>query len=124
MLKLEAKPEDIKINIIYEDEDIIVLSKPAGIVVHPSPGHPAKTIVNALLFHTKFLSDIGGGATGNNLLDRIIFGEITDFLDFGINSKLRWPAFNIADSCVVIGFFILALLVVKGDLYTTKLIKE
>lgn len=60
LLKLEAKPEDIKINIIYEDEDIIVLSKPAGIVVHPSPGHPAKTIVNALLFHTKFLSDIGG----------------------------------------------------------------
>lgn len=60
LLKLEAKPEDIKINIIYEDEDIIVLSKPAGIVVHPSPGHPAKTIVNALLFHTKFLSGIGG----------------------------------------------------------------
>jgi len=58
--KLKAEPEDIKINIIYEDEDIIVLSKPAGIVVHPSPGHPAKTIVNALLFHTKFLSDIGG----------------------------------------------------------------
>ncbi len=61
-----------------------------------------------------------GGATGNNLLDRIIFGEITDFLDFGINSKLRWPAFNIADSCVVIGFFMLALLVVKGDLFFLK----
>lgn len=60
-----------------------------------------------------------GGATGN-LLDRIIFGKVTDFLDFGINSKLRWPAFNIADSCVVIGFFILALLVVKGDLFFLK----
>lgn len=58
--KLKAEPEDIKINIIYEDEDIIVLSKPAGIVVHPSPGHPTKTIVNALLFHTKFLSGISG----------------------------------------------------------------
>jgi len=60
-----------------------------------------------------------GGATGN-LLDRIIFGKVTDFLDFGINSKIRWPAFNIADSCVVIGFFILALLVVKGDLFFLK----
>lgn len=58
--KLKVKPEDIKINIIHEDDDLIVLSKPAGMVVHPSQGHPSKTIVNALLFHTKFLSDIGG----------------------------------------------------------------
>lgn len=65
------------------------------------------------------VSLILGGATGN-LLDRIIFGKVTDFLDFGINSKLRWPAFNIADSCLVIGFFILALLVVKGDIFFLK----
>jgi len=60
LVKLETRPEDIKVDIIYEDKDLIVLSKPAGMVVHPSPGHSAKTIVNALLFHTKFLSKIGG----------------------------------------------------------------
>ncbi|MDO8886479.1 RluA family pseudouridine synthase [Candidatus Oleimmundimicrobium sp.] len=53
-------PEEILLNIIYEDNDIIVLSKPAGIVVHPAYGHPSGTIVNALLAHTKDLSGIGG----------------------------------------------------------------
>ena len=57
-----------------------------------------------------------GGATGN-LLDRLILRTVTDFLDFGINPKIRWPAFNIADSSVVIGFFILAILVIKGEFY-------
>ncbi len=53
-------PELIPLNIIYEDEDIIVLSKPAGMVVHPAYGHTTGTLVNALLAHTKDLSGIGG----------------------------------------------------------------
>ena len=53
-------PQEIPLNIIYEDKDIVVLSKPAGIVVHPAHGHPSGTLVNALLAHTKDLSGIGG----------------------------------------------------------------
>lgn len=57
---LEVSPEPIKLDIHYEDEDLIVLSKPAGMVVHPAHGHITGTLVNALLFHTKKLSGIGG----------------------------------------------------------------
>lgn len=44
-------PEDIPLTIVYEDEDVLVVDKPAGMVVHPSPGHASGTLVNALLFH-------------------------------------------------------------------------
>lgn len=47
-----------------------------------------------------------GGATGN-IFDRIRFNAVRDFLDFGINSNLRWPIFNIADSVVLIGVFLI-----------------
>jgi len=53
-------PQDIPLNIIYEDASIIVINKPAGMVVHPAPGNPDNTLVNALLFHCRDLSGIGG----------------------------------------------------------------
>ena len=57
----EALPEDIPLDIVYEDEDIIVVNKPVGMVVHPAAGNPNGTLVNALLFHCgKSLSGIGG----------------------------------------------------------------
>jgi len=56
--KLELKPENITLKIIYEDSDIIVINKPSGMVVHPAPGHENRTLVNALLFHCKDLSGI------------------------------------------------------------------
>ena len=49
-------PEDIPLDIIYEDHDVIVVNKPQGMVVHPAAGHPDHTLVNALLFHTKNLA--------------------------------------------------------------------
>jgi len=55
-----AEPENIPINIIYQDSDICVVDKPQGMVVHPAPGHPNGTLVNALLYHIKDLSGIGG----------------------------------------------------------------
>ena len=58
--EMTAKPEDIPINIIYEDKDIIVLNKPPGIVVHPAAGNAEGTLVNALLHHCRDLSGIGG----------------------------------------------------------------
>lgn len=51
-------PEDIKLEIVYEDEDILIISKPSGLVVHPGAGNPGGTLVNALLAHTKNLSDV------------------------------------------------------------------
>ena len=53
-------PADIPLDILYEDSDLIVLNKPAGLVVHPAPGHAADTLVNALLHHCTDLQGIGG----------------------------------------------------------------
>ena len=53
--------QDIPLDIIYEDEDVIVINKPVGMVVHPAPGHPDSTLVNALLYHCgEHLSHING----------------------------------------------------------------
>ncbi len=57
---LEVVAEDIPLVVLFEDADVIVIDKPAGLVVHPAPGHASGTLVNALLFHCKDLSGIGG----------------------------------------------------------------
>ncbi len=57
---LNVEPENISLDILYEDEDIIVLNKPKGMVVHPAPGNYSGTLVNALLYHCKDLSGING----------------------------------------------------------------
>ncbi len=57
---IEAKPENIPLDIIYEDEDIIVINKPKGMVVHPAVGSEHGTLVNALLYHCRDLSGING----------------------------------------------------------------
>ena len=60
-VECEAEPENIPLNIVYEDEWIIVINKPSGMVVHPAPGNYTGTLVNALLYHCKdSLSGIGG----------------------------------------------------------------
>ena len=56
------EPEDIPLDVIFEDDDLIVVNKPAGLVVHPAPGHYTGTLVNALLHHCPNLSGIGGVA--------------------------------------------------------------
>jgi len=53
--EIGLKPENIPLNIVFEDEDIIVINKPAGMVVHPAPGHWTGTFVNALLYHCQGL---------------------------------------------------------------------
>ena len=54
------KPQDLPLEILYQDYDLAVVNKPAGMVTHPAQGHFENTLVNALLFHIKDLSDIGG----------------------------------------------------------------
>ena len=56
----QALPEDIPLDVVYEDDDVIVVNKPVGMVVHPAPGHSGGTLVNALLHHCgDSLSGIG-----------------------------------------------------------------
>ena len=57
----EAEPENIPLDVVYEDSDIIVINKPSGMVVHPAAGNLTGTLVNALLYHCRgSLSGIGG----------------------------------------------------------------
>lgn len=58
--KLDIEPENIPIEIIYEDDDIAIVNKPQGMVVHPAPGNYTGTLVNALLYHLNSLSNING----------------------------------------------------------------
>lgn len=53
-------PESIDLQILYEDDDLAIIDKPAGLVVHPAPGHPDGTLVNALTYHFDHLSDLSG----------------------------------------------------------------
>jgi 23S rRNA pseudouridine1911/1915/1917 synthase len=57
--EMEATPQDIPLDIVYEDDHLVVVNKPAGMVVHPAAGHPDGTLVNALLFHCERLSTGG-----------------------------------------------------------------
>jgi 23S rRNA pseudouridine1911/1915/1917 synthase len=57
---LDVEAEDIPVSVLYEDEGFLVVNKPAGMVVHPAPGHSRGTLVNALLHHTDRLSSVGG----------------------------------------------------------------
>ncbi len=57
---LDAEPQDIPLDIVYEDADLLVVNKPKGMVVHPAPGNPDGTLVNALLWHICDLSGING----------------------------------------------------------------
>ncbi|MDJ0902525.1 MAG: RluA family pseudouridine synthase [Xenococcus sp. MO_188.B8] len=58
--QLDVQPENIPLDILYEDEHLIIVNKPPGLVVHPAPGHPEGTLVNALLYHCQNLAGIGG----------------------------------------------------------------
>jgi 23S rRNA pseudouridine1911/1915/1917 synthase len=58
--KTEARAEEVALEILFEDDDLLVLNKPAGLVMHPGAGHQQHTLVNALLGHCKNLSGIGG----------------------------------------------------------------
>lgn len=59
-VQVDIKPENIPLDVVFEDKDIIVINKAKGMVVHPAPGNECGTLVNAIMFHTKDLSGIGG----------------------------------------------------------------
>jgi len=57
---LDLQPENIPLDVIYEDDEVVVINKPAGMVMHPAVGHPKGTLVHAVLGHTSFSEGIGG----------------------------------------------------------------
>ena len=59
-IETDISPEKIDLNIVYEDDDIIIVNKPSGMVVHPGNGNYSKTLVNGLMYYTNNLSDING----------------------------------------------------------------
>lgn len=87
--------QDIPLDIKFEDHDMIVLSKPAGLVVHPAPGHASGTLVNALLSHTRGLSGVGGTDRPGivHRLDKDTSGLIlvakTDAAHHGLSNQLK-----------------------------------
>ena len=58
--EVTIEPEEMDLDILYEDSDLLVINKPKGLVVHPAPGHTSNTLVNGLLYHCKDLSGING----------------------------------------------------------------
>ena len=67
----DAAPEDIPLEILYQDADVVVVNKPAGLVVHPAPGHYTGTLVNAVLFHCPDFKRPGGEADRPGIVHRL-----------------------------------------------------
>lgn len=92
---LAVEAQDIKLDVLYEDESLIIINKPAGLVVHPAPGHDSGTLVNALLFHCADLAGIGGVQRPGivHRLDKDTTGVLvvakTDFAQANLQAQLK-----------------------------------
>ena len=93
---IQALPQDIPLDVVYEDEDVIVVNKPVGMVVHPAAGHPDGTLVNALLYHCgKSLSGINGSLRPGivHRIDRdtsgLIIAAKNDFAHLSLAEQLQ-----------------------------------
>ena len=77
-IETQIAPEQVALTVLYEDADLLVVDKPAGMVVHPAPGHVSGTLVNALLGRTPALAEVGGAARAGivHRLDRETSGLI------------------------------------------------
>ena len=102
--------QDIPLDIVYEDADVIVVNKPKGLVVHPAPGHPDGTLVNALLYHCgDSLSGIGGEIRPGivHRIDRdtsgLIIAAKNDFAHQHLAAQLQDHTLSRVYRCIVIG---------------------
>ncbi|MUL36072.1 RluA family pseudouridine synthase [Gloeocapsopsis dulcis] len=92
---LDLQPENIPLDILYEDDSLLIVNKPAGLVVHPAPGHAGGTLVNALLAHCPNLPGIGGVQRPGivHRLDKDTTGAIaiakTDFAQQHLQAQLK-----------------------------------
>ena len=103
-------PQDIPLDVVYEDDDVIVVNKPTGLVVHPAPGHPDGTLVNALLHHCgDSLSGIGGEKRPGivHRIDRdtcgIIIAAKNDAAHLALSAQLKDHSLSRTYECLVTG---------------------
>ena len=106
------EPEDIPLDVVFEDDDVIVVNKPRGLVVHPAPGHPDGTLVNALLYHCgSSLSGVGGELRPGivHRLDRdtsgLIIAAKNDFSHLSLSGQLADRSLSRVYEAVVHGGF-------------------
>ena len=108
--ELDLVPQNIPLDIVYEDEDVIVVNKPKGLVVHPAPGHPDGTLVNALLHHCgDSLSGIGGEKRPGivHRIDRdtsgLLIAAKNDFAHQRLSAQLSDHSLARTYECLVVG---------------------
>ena len=107
---VDVAPQDIPLDVVYEDGDVIVVNKPKGLVVHPAPGHPDGTLVNALLYHCgDSLSGIGGELRPGivHRIDRdtsgLIIAAKNDFAHQRLAAQLQDHTLARIYHCIVVG---------------------
>ena len=107
---IDAAAQNIPLDVVYEDGDVIVVNKPSGMVVHPAPGHPDGTLVNALLYHCgESLSGIGGALRPGivHRIDRdtsgLIIAAKNDAAHQSLTSQLSDHTLGRTYECIVTG---------------------
>jgi 23S rRNA pseudouridine1911/1915/1917 synthase len=107
---VDVTPQSIPLDVVYEDSDVIVVNKPKGLVVHPAPGHPDGTLVNALLYHCAgSLSGIGGELRPGivHRIDRdtsgLIIAAKNDFAHQRLAAQLQDHTLARVYRCIVVG---------------------
>lgn len=110
--EMDARPQDIPLDIVYEDGDVVVVNKPRGLVVHPAPGHPDGTLVNALLAHCgDSLSGVGGAVRPGivHRIDKDTSGLLivakNDEAHAALSDQLKDRSLSRTYDCVVHGNF-------------------
>ena len=110
--EFHVEPENIPLEILYEDEDLLVINKPKGLVVHPAPGHPTGTLVNAILYHCgDTLSGINGVLRPGivHRIDKDTTGSLvickTDLAQQGIAEQLKEHSILRIYHAIVFGLF-------------------
>ena len=107
---VDVLPQKIPLDIVYEDRDVVVVNKPVGLVVHPAPGHPDGTLVNALLYHCGGSLSGVGGALRPGIVHRIdrdtsglIIAAKNDFAHQALASQLQDHSLARTYECIVTG---------------------
>lgn len=107
---IDAVPQDIPLDVVYEDDDVIVVNKPSGLVVHPAPGHPDGTLVNALLYRCgDSLSGVGGALRPGivHRIDRdtsgLIIAAKNDYAHQFLSAQLADHTLSRTYECIVVG---------------------
>ena len=109
-VEVDIRPQNIPLDVVYEDADVIVVNKPVGMVVHPAPGHPDGTLVNALLYHCgNSLSGINGALRPGivHRIDRdtsgLLIAAKNDFAHQKLSAQLQDHTLARIYRCIVIG---------------------